>query len=65
MENEAQAYLMFTDSSDFFTPEMIGMSKTRLTELRSGFFRGMPAGWLRDSLGRSLSGNKTAGAAKP
>ena len=45
MENEAQAYLMFTDAAEFFTPEMIGMSKARLTELRNGFFRAMPAGW--------------------
>jgi hypothetical protein len=65
MENEAQAYMMFTDSAEFFTPEMIGMSRARLSELRNGFFRGMPAGWLRDSLGRSLSGSRTAGAARP
>jgi hypothetical protein len=65
MENEAQAYLMFTDGAEFFTPEMTGMSKARLTELRNGFFRAMPAGWLRDSLGQFLTGNKTAATAKP
>ena len=58
MENEAQAYLMFTDSSEFFTPDMIGMSNARLTELRAGFYRAMPAGWLRDSLGQTLGVSK-------
>jgi hypothetical protein len=61
MENEAQAYLMFT-GADFFTPDMIGMSKARLAELRHGFFRAMPAGWLRDNLGQSLI---VAGSAAP
>lgn len=58
MENEAQAYLMFTDGAEFFTPEMIGMSNARLAELRAGFYRAMPAGWLRDSLGQTLSASK-------
>jgi hypothetical protein len=62
MENEAQAYLMFTDSPEFFTPEMIGMSKARLGELRGGFYKTMPAGWLRDSLGQTLNEGKTATA---
>jgi hypothetical protein len=65
MENEAQAYLMFTDSAEFFTPDMIGMSRARLTDLRNGFFRAMPAGWLRDSLGQFLMVNNTAAAAPP
>jgi hypothetical protein len=60
MENEAQAYLMFTDSAEFFTPEMIDMSKARLAELRSGFFQAMPVGWLRDSLGQTLGVNGMA-----
>jgi hypothetical protein len=64
MENEAQAYLMFTDSAEFFAPEMIGMSKSRLAELRGAFYKAMPAGWLRDSLGETLSVGKTA-AARP
>ncbi len=58
MENEAQAYLMFTDSPEFFTPDMIGMSNARLAELRGGFYRAMPAGWLRDSLGQSLTASR-------
>jgi hypothetical protein len=60
MENEAQAYLMFTDSPEFFTPEMFAMSKGRLNELRTGFYHAMPAGWLRDSLGQSLAVSRPA-----
>jgi hypothetical protein len=58
MENEAQAYLIFTDDTDFFAPGMIDMGKPRLAELRAGFYRTMPAGWLRDSLGQTLGVNK-------
>jgi hypothetical protein len=65
MENEAQAYLMFTDSAEFFTPEAIGMSKARLAELRKGFLATMPAGWLHDSLGQALSGNKATATMRP
>ena len=64
MENEAQAYLMFTDGAEFFTPEMIGMSEARLAELRLGFYRAMPAGWLRDDLGETMGVNK-ASAERP
>jgi hypothetical protein len=60
MENEAQAYLMFTGSPTFFSPDMVGMSTTRLWELRTGFFRSMPSGWLHDSLGRFLTANGVA-----
>jgi hypothetical protein len=62
MENEAQAYLMFTDDAEFFTPDMVGMTKGRLAELRNGFYRTMPLGWLRDSLGATLGLNKTVTA---
>ena len=65
MENEAQAYLMFTDGAEFFTPDMIGMSKARLADLRNGFWKTMPPGWLRDSLGQSLSANRAAVTAHP
>ena len=58
MENEAQAYLMFTYSDDFFTPAMIGMRKARLTEIRTAFFKSMPGGWLRDGLGQFLASGK-------
>jgi hypothetical protein len=65
MENEAQAYLMFTDNTEFFTPDMIGMGKARLGELRNGFLRAMPAGWLRDSLGQALTATRSAAPAHP
>jgi hypothetical protein len=66
MENEAQAYLMFTEDPEFFTPDMVGMTKGRLNELRTGFFRAMPAGWLRDSLGHSLNASEpTTSSASP
>ncbi len=65
MENEAQAYLMFTDSVEFFTPEMFGLSKTRLAELRKGFLASMPAGWLHDSLAQTLNVSKATAAARP
>lgn len=65
MENEAQAYLMFTDNKDFFAPGMIGMSRLRLDDLRRGFYRAMPPGWLRNRLGDVLTGGKTAAGAGP
>jgi hypothetical protein len=65
MENEAQAYLIFTDSGEFFTPEMVGMGKARLAELRKGFLAAMPAGWLHDSLGQTLNAAKATAAARP
>lgn len=55
MENEAQAYLMFTENPDFFKASMVGMSDVRVAALRTNFHRNMPAGWLRDSLGQSLN----------
>lgn len=66
MENEAQAYLMFTHSPEYFTPAMIGMTRARLNELRAAFHRTMPRGWLRDSLGAFPNdGGKAAGAPVP
>jgi hypothetical protein len=50
MYNEMQAYLMFTRDPLFFTPDMAGLTRTRLTELQEKFLAGMPAGWLRDVL---------------
>jgi hypothetical protein len=40
-------------------PEMFGMTKGRVNELRNGFYRTMPVGWLRDSLGQTLNANRT------
>jgi hypothetical protein len=56
MLNERQAYLMFTPDPDYFTPAAVGLTPQRLADLRAAFLRGMPAGWLRDSLARSVAG---------
>jgi hypothetical protein len=54
VENEMQAYLMFTRDSEFFTPAKVGMTPGRLFELQASFHRNMPQGWLRDLLGQTL-----------
>ena len=50
MYNEMQAYLMFTRDPLFFTPDMAGLTPSRLAALQEKFLAGMPAGWLRDAL---------------
>jgi hypothetical protein len=54
VENEMQAYLMFTRDPVFFAPSKIGMKPERLAELQVAFQRHMPHGWLRDVLGQTL-----------
>jgi hypothetical protein len=54
VENEMQAYLMFTRDPVFFTPAKVGMTPGRLAELQAEFQRHMPRGWLRDLLGQTL-----------
>jgi hypothetical protein len=54
VENEMQAYLMFTHDPTFFTPGKVGMTPEHLAELQVMFQRGMPRGWLRDLLGQTL-----------
>ncbi len=54
VENEMQAYLMFTRDPEFFAPAKIGMTPERLAELQASFQRNMPRGWLRDLLGQTL-----------
>lgn len=49
MENEAQAYLVFTLNPAFFTPAMIGMTEARRADLRATFLRDVPSAWLRNS----------------
>ncbi len=61
MENEAQAYLVFTFNPAFFTPAMVGMTEARRSDLRAIFLRDMPAAWLRDS-SPALSGVEKASA---
>lgn len=48
MENEAQAYLVFTLNPAFFTASMVGMTEARRAEVRAIFLRDQPSGWLRD-----------------
>ena len=55
MYNEMQAYLMFTPNPAFFTPARVGMTPERLAEVQTAFLRGMPTGWLRDSLAGGAS----------
>ncbi|HTW70440.1 MAG TPA: hypothetical protein VME47_11170 [Acetobacteraceae bacterium] len=54
VENEMQAYLMFTHDRVFFTPRDIDMAPRRLVTLQRLFYRNMPAGWARDMLGKTL-----------
>ena len=46
--NETQAYLMHTPDRRYFSAAEVGLSPTRVVELRQIFVVGMPAGWLRD-----------------
>jgi hypothetical protein len=55
VENEMQAYLMFTRDPLFFTPARIDMTPERLLALQEMFHRDMPPGWLRDLLGQTLA----------
>ena len=50
MQNEMQAYLMFTRDPAFFTPADIGMATARLAELQAEFERTLPVGWLREMM---------------
>ena len=50
VENETQAYLVFTPDPLFFKPALVKMTPERRTELRLAFQRGMPDGWLKDML---------------
>ena len=50
IENEAQAYLIFTYNPLFFAPSMVGMTEARRVELRTIFLRAVPAPWIRESL---------------
>ncbi len=49
VENEAQAYIVFTLNPAFFEPATIGMAEARRAALRATFLREMPTDWLRDS----------------
>jgi hypothetical protein len=50
IENETQAYLLFTPDPRFFSLPEVHMTPARRAELRIAFLVGMPAGWLKDVL---------------
>jgi len=50
VENETQAYLLFTPDPQFFSPSQVHMMPVRRAELRAAFLRDMPAGWLKNVL---------------
>jgi hypothetical protein len=54
LENEMQAYLMFTTDPRFFAPRRAGLTVERRGEIRALFLQGMPDGWLRDVLADSM-----------
>ena len=50
IENETQAYLLFTPDPNFFSPSQVHMTPARRAELRAEFLHDMPKGWLKDLL---------------
>jgi hypothetical protein len=50
IENETQAYLLFTPDPKFFSPAQVHMTASRRAELRGQFLHDMPTGWLKDLL---------------
>ncbi|HEY1934348.1 MAG TPA: hypothetical protein VGG99_20255 [Acetobacteraceae bacterium] len=55
MQNEMQAYLMFTRDPLFFTAADIGMPPTRLATLQAEFDRNLPVGWLHQMMDEPLA----------
>ncbi len=54
MQNEMQAYLMFTRDPEFFAPADIHMTPTRLAELQAEFQQNLPVPWLRDMMNQAV-----------
>lgn len=54
MYNETQAYLVFTTNPAFFNASAVGMSKTQVEGLRSGYIDGLPEFWLKDMANETL-----------
>lgn len=50
MQNEMQAYLMFTRDPEFFAPADIHMAPARLAELQGEFQQSLPVAWLRETM---------------
>lgn len=50
LENETQAYLIFTTDPRFFKASQAGLTPARRAELRAAFTRDMPSEWLKNNL---------------
>jgi hypothetical protein len=50
MQNEMQAYLMFTRDPEFFAPADIHMAPARLAELQAEFQQNLPVPWLHEMM---------------
>jgi hypothetical protein len=54
MQNEMQAYLMFTRDPEFFAPADIHMTPARLAELQAEFQQNLPVAWLRETMNQAV-----------
>ncbi len=54
MQNEMQAYLMFTRDPEFFAPADIHMAPARLAELQAEFQENLPVPWLRAMMNEAV-----------
>jgi hypothetical protein len=54
MQNEMQAYLMFTRDPEFFAPADIHMTPARLAELQVEFQQNLPVPWLREMMNEAV-----------
>ncbi len=52
--NEMQAHLIHTTDKRYFSPNYVGLSRTRAESLRTQFVTLMPPGWLQDAARKSL-----------
>jgi hypothetical protein len=50
VENETQAYLLFTTDTRFFSLSQVNMTPARRNALRAEFLPGLQDGWLKDVL---------------
>ncbi len=65
MMNEGQAYLMHTHDPRFFSAQFVGLTASRIEQLRQMFIAGMPHGWLREATLPSVAVVTPASAAAP
>jgi hypothetical protein len=65
MMNEGQAYLMHTHDPRFFSAQFVGLTPSRIEQLRQMFIASMPRGWLREATLPSVAIITPASAAAP